>query len=88
MKKQIHLLKTAGDSRAVSVIESLSKLHPDKLTVILLQEGRNTPPTWTARTYLLAGPEEKWDNLQTGVELIGHGRLVDLIFEAETVISW
>jgi hypothetical protein len=88
MKKQLHLLKEKGDLKAMTVIEALSRENPDRIEVVLLQEARETVPSWKSRTYLLRSNDEQSQAVSAGLESIGYDQLVDLIFEADTVVAW
>lgn len=88
MKRQLHLLKEKDDLKALAVIEALSLAHPDLIQVVLLQEARKTLPSWKSRTYLLRSNDEQPQAAPSESEAIGYDKLVDLIFEADTVVAW
>ncbi|HXN06351.1 MAG TPA: hypothetical protein VN944_04705 [Nitrospiria bacterium] len=88
MKKQLHLLKENDDKKAFAVIEALSRENPDRIEVVLLQEARNTIPAWKSKTYLLRSKDEQSQTGASELVVIGYDQLVDLIFEADTVVAW
>lgn len=82
------MLKEKDDRKAITVIEALSRENPDQIEVVLLQEARITIPAWKSKTYLLRSNDEEPQAGLSEFENIGYDRLVDLIFEADTVVAW
>ena len=88
MKRQLHILKKAGDLTARSVIETLSLKEPGLIKVVLIQDAVDLDPTWKAETFRLEEDAPLSRSVPERVVRIGYSRLIDLIFEADTVVGW
>jgi sulfur transfer complex TusBCD TusB component (DsrH family) len=88
MKKLLHILKNSSDSNARAVIEALSRTHSSEMKVVLIQDGINLRPDWKAETYILKNELPLPDRLPSGIKVIDDAELVDLMFEADSVVCW
>ena len=88
MKTLLHILKNASDTTALTMIEELSRSDPAHMKVVLIQDGVNIKPRWKAKTYLLKDENLLPAPLPQGVEVIGYGEFIDLMFEADSVVGW
>ncbi len=88
MKKLLHILKNGSDTNARTIIEALSRNHPSEMKVVLIQNGINLRPEWKAETYILKNEVPLPDPLPSGIKVIDDAELVDLMFDADSVVSW
>ena len=88
MKKLLHILKNRSDANAMAVIEALSRIHSSEMKVVLIQDGINLKPEWRAETYILKNDDPLPDPLPSGIKVIDDAQLVDLMFEADSVVGW
>ena len=88
MEKQLHILKNKADSKAQSIIEILSEKYPEKIKVVLIQEGKKVIPTWKCKTYHLIDEISDPVAVPKEIERIDYSQLVDLLFESESIVGW
>jgi hypothetical protein len=88
MENQLHILKDALDEKARLIIQDLSIRYADKIRVVLVQDGVKAEPAWKSPTYILRDESMPNTTRLENCEEISYSRLVDLIFEAESVVSW
>ncbi|MBI1822235.1 MAG: hypothetical protein HY036_07935 [Nitrospirae bacterium] len=70
------------------MIEELSRSNPANMRVVLIQDGIKVKPRWKSKTYLLKDETPLPAPLPQGVEVIGYGEFIDLMFEADSVVGW
>jgi hypothetical protein len=73
MARFLHLLKRDSPSLAAAVVEQNRREAGAEVTVVLLEEGIDGPKGVTVRTL--------------GSDL-DYGRLLELIFESDHVVTW
>jgi len=88
MEKQLHILKSNADKIAESMIEFLSANAPGQIMVVLIHKAIEIKPTWKSKTYILKDDSPLSFSIPSGVEIIDYSKLVDLIFEADSVVGW
>ena len=88
MKTHLHILKNSVDSTAIAMVNEFSRLNSANMKVVLIQDGVKIKPTWKGKTYLLKDETLLPSPLPEGIEIIGYGEFVDLMFEADSVVGW
>ncbi|MBI1822627.1 MAG: hypothetical protein HY200_09800 [Nitrospirae bacterium] len=88
MENQLHILKKEIDEKAQLIIQNLSERYPDKIRVVLIQEAIRVKPIWKCQTFCLIDVASSSVPQMGECEEIGYSRLVDLIFEADSVVTW
>ncbi len=86
MRTVLHLVKSAGTGHPWDLL-SQPALRDERVSVVLIQDAVTVDPALPVPTFALAS-----DASQRGVHppypLIDDERLLDLIWEAETVVVW
>jgi len=82
----LHLVKDPGRGPGLEVVARQARDPGVRLTVVLLHEARTLTDPLPGEVYRLdegpdAGPPSPYP-------AIGHDRLLDLIFAADTVVVW
>ena len=88
MNRQLHILKNPDDREAIALIRILADQYPEKITVVLIQDAVTVVPSWKSPTYCVIDDSTPEARPAAGVESIGYDRLIDLIFETDTVLGW
>lgn len=86
MPHVLHLVKDPGDRTALEVLAHQARDPGIRLTVVLLHEARRLTGPLPGDVYRL---EEAPDGSPgSRYPAIGHDRLLELIFAADTVVVW
>ncbi len=81
MPRILHLIKDPANRTALEVLAAQARDPDNRLSVVLLQEAARLTEPLPGEVFHLAGANGPHP-------AIDHGRLLDLIFAADTVVSW
>lgn len=81
----LHILKDPGNARAIEVIRAHGDQPDVTLSVVLAQEARRLGTSLPGRVYRL---QDGHEDSPTGPDTIGPAQLLDLIFAADSVVTW
>ncbi len=86
MKKLLHIVKDADNIHVRNVIRRQSETPDVEVTVVLVQDAAKARPNWKAKIY---AQEEDAKKVGSGpAETISTARMLDLIFDADSVTVW
>jgi len=81
----LHLLKDPGNRTALDVLAAQAREPDNRLTVVLLQDAARVSHSLPGEVFRLA---EGNGTPPSPYPAIDHARLLDLIFTADTVVTW
>ncbi len=81
----LHLLKDPGNRTALDVLAAQARDPDNRLSIVLLQDAAVLSEPLAGEVFRLA--DGNGDSL-SAYPAIDHGRLLDLIFAADTVVTW
>ena len=83
--KILHLVRQIADERALSTVGAQSRDHD--VAVVLLQDAVLTPLAFPGTAYACREDVEA-RAARSRFELVDYGRIVQIIFEHDKVVSW
>jgi hypothetical protein len=83
----LHLVKDPGNVAALDVIRAQAADPAVRLSVVLLQDALRLAEPLPGEVYRLSGGHPNLPS-SPGPRAIGHSELLDLIFAADSVVTW
>lgn len=83
----LHVLKETEAKEALRIIEKQAASDAESLAILLIQEGVRLDPSVKVRTYVL-GEDLSSRNLTTSFESIDYEKMLELIFQADQIVTW
>ena len=83
----LHVLKETEAKEALRIIEKQAASDAESLAILLIQEGVRLDPSVMVRTYVL-GEDLSSRNLTTSFESIDYEKMLELIFQADQIVTW
>jgi hypothetical protein len=85
MPRILHLIKDPANRMALEVLAAHGRDPANRLSVVLLQAATSLRDPLPGEVFRL---EDGGGQAGSPYPSIGHSRLLDLIFAADTVVSW
>ena len=86
MAHVLHLVKDPANTAALDVIRAQARDPDTRVSVVLLQDALQLAESLPAQIYRLSGDHR--DPASPGSRSIGPSELLDLIFAADSVVTW
>lgn len=86
MKKLLHIVSDAEDPHVRNIIDRQSQTADVQVTVVLVQNAVKMLPDWKARIYVQEDDAKKAGG--AAAEPISYAKMLELLFEADTVTVW
>ncbi len=88
MPHVLHLIRDPGQRTALEVLAHQARDPGIRLTVVLLHEARALTESLPGEIYRLEETPDGGPASPSPYPAIGHDRLLDLVFAADTVVVW
>ncbi|HET6369863.1 MAG TPA: hypothetical protein VFG95_01615 [Nitrospiria bacterium] len=86
MKKIVHVINKASDPYALDIIAGQAK--ENEVSVVLIQEGVRMEPDLPAVKVFALAEDAAERKVRPKVKTIGYEGFLDLILEADAVVTW
>lgn len=84
--KVLHIIRSKDDQLAQRFIDQIGHLDDSEQTLLLIQDGVYMMPK--GPRVLVCAEDVLARGIETDVELVDYDRIVEMVFEADKVITW
>ncbi|RJP75149.1 MAG: hypothetical protein C4532_00985 [Candidatus Abyssobacteria bacterium SURF_17] len=84
--KVLHIIRSNEDALARRMIQHIESADSVDQTVLLIQDGVYMKPS-NMRMFACAD-DVRARGIETNIEIVGYDRIVEMVFDADKVITW